>query len=290
LEKLLTDEIQYEVRVPRAPPDNWALFVLWLGYLAVSPSYKLAHLYRTEGLTSKRVEGLPSDFEQVLDFYDDFGDVRDVEFEDWWADRGLALCGDIGETPRATEVASLKHGIINHSIATAGIEQFLENRWVAQGMQNSVLVSIPVGLSKAKILKQISGILDRQPDEAKEISRYEPKYRLAGKRNNGDTLLRYLNTLIVKSALPDCALWRVGAASKISDTYSPEFEADQPIQQGEATHDRMILTILTSRALLRARMIAENAARGIFPSHKKCEHALKINLPEMKRMFFPDDT
>ena len=215
--------------------------------------------------------------------------VVGVEFEDWWEDRGLALCGDIGEPPRVTAVAPLRHGVSNHSSATERVEQFLNYRWIAQGMQDSALVSIPIGLPKSKILKQISAMLDRQPSEEKELSKYEPKYKLAGKRNNGETLQKYWQTLIIKSAMPNAELWRIGAASNISETYSPVLDPEKPVEVGEAIVDRQILSILTSRALLRARMIAENAARGIFPSHKKCEHALQIDLPEVKRMHFPDD-
>jgi orotidine-5'-phosphate decarboxylase len=38
-----------------------------------------------------------------------------------------------------------------------------------------------------------------------------------------------------------------------------------------------------------ARMISENAARGIFPSHKKCEYALEINYSEVCKLHFPED-
>jgi hypothetical protein len=51
----------------------------------------------------------------------------------------------------------------------------------------------------------------------------------------------------------------------------------------------MQLTITTSRALLRARMISENAARGIFPSHKKCEYALKLDFAEVNKLYPLED-
>ena len=285
----MDDEHSIEIDLPVYWPERSALFVLWLGYLEISPSYKLAHLYRTDALHKEQLLNLPVDFEHVLSFYDDFGDIYGLEFEDWWQNRGQSICWDIGEPPRVMEIATLENGVHNHSAANTNIEKFLDKRWIAQGMQNSVLVSIPLGLSKAKISKQISNILENQPDTMKEITRYEPKHRLVGKRNNGETLLKYLQTLITKSTAPNAELWRIGAAAGISETYSPELDANQPIKKGEAAYDRMMLTILTSRALLRARMISENAARGIFPSHKKCEYALEINYSEVCKLHFPED-
>ena len=278
----MTYEYSVDVDLPVYWPDRSALFVLWLGYLEISPSYKLAHLYRTDALHKDQAVNLPVDFDRVLNFYDDFGDIYGVEFEDWWQSRGQSLCWDIGDLPRVMEIATLKNSVHNHSVVNTNIEKYLEKSWIAQGMQNSVLVSIPLGLSKAKISKHISNILEKQPDTMKVTSRYEPKYRLAGRHNN-------VQTLLTKSMAPNAELWRIGAAAGISETYSPELDADQPIKKGEATYDRMMLTILTSRALLRARMISENAARGIFPSHKKCEHALNIDYSEVRKLHFPED-
>lgn len=278
------------MRVPVSWPKNAALIVLWLGYLELSPSYKLAHLFRTNALSNDQLDTVPADFNRVLNFYDDFGDIYGIDFSDWWRNCGLSLCGEAGEDPRVMPIATLEHGVLNHSAANKGVEKFLDKRWIAQGMQNSVLVSIPLGLSKAKISKQISSILERQPEALKEIARYEPKHSLAGKRNNGKTLLKYMQVLIVKSSAPDAELWRIGAAVGISETYSPELDPDQSIKEGEATYDRMMLTTLTSRAILRARMISENAARGIFPSHKRCEHALELDFSAIKNFHFPDDS
>lgn len=48
-------------------------------------------------------------------------------------------------------------------------------------------------------------------------------------------------------------------------------------------YDREMLTIIASRALLRSRMIAENAARGRFPTHEKCETALEFDFKELRQ-------
>ena len=51
----------------------------------------------------------------------------------------------------------------------------------------------------------------------------------------------------------------------------------------EDRYDREMLTIIASRALLRSRMISENAARGRFPTHEKCETALEFDFKELRQ-------
>jgi hypothetical protein len=70
--------------------------------------------------------------------------------------------------------------------------------------------------------------------------------------------------------------------SLVSATDSPELEVDADVVRHKDTYGRMMLTILTSRAILRARMISENAARGVFPTYKKCEHAIENDLAALQ--------
>ena len=71
--------------------------MLWFEYLALSPSYQLAHLERTNRLPKSQHADLPKDFDRVLEVYDDFGDVQRVLFHTWWRERGMELC-DIAAT------------------------------------------------------------------------------------------------------------------------------------------------------------------------------------------------
>jgi hypothetical protein len=89
--------------------------------------------------------------------------------------------------------------------------------------------------------------------------------------------------LWVRSAMPDKELWRIGVRARVSATYSPELDADAKPKAGEATYDRMMLSIMTSRAYQRAVLIAENAARGKFPTYTPCPHAIQPDLPALYR-------
>ena len=51
-------------------------YLLWMEYLAISPSYELARRYRNHALTKDEQQHLPADFDTVLGVYEDLGDVQ----------------------------------------------------------------------------------------------------------------------------------------------------------------------------------------------------------------------
>ncbi|WP_298559364.1 hypothetical protein [uncultured Aliiroseovarius sp.] len=260
-------------------------YKLWFDYLALSPSYELARLHRANQLTSDQEARLPTDFDRVLEVFDDFGDVQRTMFFPWWRERGMELCGFQGAKPKVSKIAALKRSKPETDAILDDVTDYMSNAWTEQGNQNTLLVAIPIGLPKARIAKQINTMLDAYPKQAKQIAPPEPKYSLAGKRQNKEMLFRYMHVLLGRAAAPDLALWRVGARTKVSDTYSPELDYMSEVVPNEDQYDRMMLTILTSRALQRGRLIAENAARGVFPSYAKCDHAVEFDYQELNKRF-----
>ena len=73
----------------------------------------------------------------------------------------------------------------------------------------------------------------------------------------------------------------MGARAKVRDTYSPELDPKARVVRGEQIYDREVLSILTSRAYNRGIALAENAARGRFPSYAMPENALQPDLHEL---------
>ncbi len=232
-------------------------------------------------LTAEQANQLPSDFDKILRVYDDFGDVQTEDFKTWWLKRGMKLCGHQGAKPHVESVGALQSDRENATTLTEGIQDFLTSAWLEQGQQETLVVAIPVGLSKNSINKQLSLLLDQASSGEKKIVPKQPKYSLVGKRHDHEMLFRYMSVLLLRAAAPDKALWRIGVRANASDTYSPELEFDANVIPNQNTYDRMMLTTLTSRAFLRARMISENAARGLFPTYIKCEHAIDFDLAAM---------
>ena len=101
----------------RTPPRDfrkdglWAtkvgFYLLWMEYLAISPSYELARRWRMGSLTKDEQQRLPADFDAVLSVYDDLGDVQRTDFRDWWQDRAMAVFGHEGVKPRVRRVDTL---------------------------------------------------------------------------------------------------------------------------------------------------------------------------------------
>jgi len=254
-------------------------YLLWMEYLAVSPSYELARRYRTGVLTDAEREKLPADFDDVLAVYDDLGDIQRVSFLDWWSERGLAVFGYEGAKPRVRRMDNLRSN--RHRNAAGRVQEFIEGEWTEQGQPNAMLVSIPIGLPKTQITRQIGKLLARYEDEHRVLPERKAKYPLVGTRQRKDTLFRYLFVIWVRCAMPRQALWRVGVRARVSDTYSRELDAKARVRRGEQDYDRNVLAVLTSRACSRGLALAENAARGRFPSYDMPEHAVPPNTHEL---------
>ena len=255
-----------------------AFYMLWVEYLALSPSYELARQYRAGKLSTEDKGILPEDFDQVLATYDDFGDVQRQTFLPWWRERGMSLCGFKGQKPKVTRFAGFKHILNRGPDPFPNLHKYIDENWINEGGQTTILVAIPIGLPKARITSQIGAILDKYPKPVKKIKAQKSKYSLAGKRQNKDMLFRYMKVLRMRAAYPNEVLWRVGVRSGVSDTYSPVLDYKAKTVPKQDTYYRMMLTILTSRAFQRGTLIAENAARGIFPSYAPCSHAVETDL------------
>lgn len=250
-------------------------YALWQEFLAISPSYELARRYRAGELTD---ETLPEDFETVLAVYDDLGNVQRIDFDDWWRERGLRVFGFIGESPIVRKVDTLSNK--RYRKASERVQSFIEGSWTAQGQPNSMLVSIPLGLTKAQVSRRLNKLMDRYSAEFRTLPEPVAKYPLLDKRLRQDSLVRYLFVVWVRSVFPRSPLWRVGALSKVSDTYSRELDGWARVPRGEKVYDRSVLAAITSRALSRGMAIAENAARGRFPCYDMPEHGVKPDIHE----------
>ena len=256
-----------------------AYYLLWMEYLAISPSYELARRYRNHQLQPHEVEALPLDFEQVLAVYDDLGDVQFRLFRPWWQDRAMAVFGHKGSKPRVKRVDTLRTN--RKKRAAERLQTFIDEEWSDQAQPNTAIVAIPLGLTKTQITRQLSKLLERYDETTRKIEKPHAKYPLLGTRQRKDTLFRYLAVVWFRAAMPRQTLWRVGARAKVSDTYSKEVDPTVRIKRGEDTYDREMLAVLTSRAYNRGMALAENAARGRFPSYDMPEHAVEPNMHEL---------
>ena len=257
-----------------------AFALLWFEFLAISPSYELARRYEAGEWTEADELKRPADFERVLQVYRDLGDVQRQLFRRWWLEKAFDFFGYRGERPKVQAVAKIFRGKEVKPDISAKAAKYIDGAWQQQGQQRTMVVAIPVGLPKARILKQVEKLLETYPEDKRTLRHKKPKYALAGKRQDKHSLFRYLMVNWVRMQLPNERLWRIGVLTNISSMYSGRLNAAEKPGHGEKTADRAALNFL----IYRGRMIAENAARGVFPSYSKCEHAVKPDLTTQHEM------
>lgn len=258
-----------------AKATDVAYATLWFEFLKISPSYELARRFRTGEWTAADDAARPADFEAVLSVYDDLGDVRALRFREWWTATAIEHFGYRGSLPRVTHLATVGHGAEdNTGRLIAKAEAYLERNWAQQGKPTAMVVAIPVGLSKARLAQQIATLLEAYSQDDKSDVISPPKYRLVSRKLDHKSLFKYLMCVWVKAKLPEASLWRIGVLSKISLTYSGRMDANEKLGQNEKYDERNALKILTSRALSRGIQIAENAARGHFPTYARHQHSV----------------
>lgn len=258
---------------------NWharptSAFELMFEFLRLSPSYELARKYAMEGLTAEERATLPADFKQVWATYKLLGNVQASTFRRWWLARGLNTFGNPFTRPKTHKIGILQGGKqIGISTVGPAVERFLDEIHAEEGLWPSMLLSIPLGRRKGEVLKQVEQLLDRYNEKA--VSMPKPKIELMGQRIRKQALFKGIRLLWFRAAKPKWELWRIGAASKHSYTYSRRLDPAAPRKpkDSDEAEDRAMMTKITHRALVKFQAIAENAARGRFPSDMHVEQA-----------------
>lgn len=255
---------------------------LWFEYLHLSPSYELARKARAETLSEEDQLRLPGDFEAVLSVYDNLGDVGSTTFDDWWLDKGIRHFGFQGDRPSVQLIEELtvetKEPLPR---LTANAQEYIEGRWTNEGRRPCVIVSIPKGLSQSQISNQIAQIMSATKEhQQQDINIATPTYQLLPVKKDLGSLYRYLECMWWRIGYLSAKLYEVGVLANLSTVYSPRIARDHFNGAEIGIDDRHALKILTSRALHRGTMIAENAARGLFPTYAKCPHAIRPDWAE----------
>lgn len=260
---------------------------LWHEYLILSPSYDLARKSRQGLLTGD--EALPSDFEAVLSVYDDLGPVEYDAFSEWWMERRIRLFGFGGfGRPSVVQLGVMDEGCDDAAVSQIGdeLKAYHNQQWEEQGQPLALLAAIPVGLPKAQIIMQLTAMIEELPDSRFTKRSMNAKYTLTGTKLHRDAVVKYRDCLTMRARWQKAPLWLIGSLTKVSDIYSERLKPQvaRLYSHEEQMADREAIKFPTSRAIKRAHMIAENAARGIFPSYKPCPHAMPMDLDRVRAM------
>lgn len=271
------DQKIHPARVARAKQE--LLANIWTTFLRFSPSYEVARQIRSKELPKSHLKKMPVDFEKVLKVYDDFGDVRFIDFPSWYFENKRRLFGVIPETPRISTITRLQKGKERDAGRIA--DEFFKYS-VMRGLdirQRINLVAVPLDKKKSELLKEFSEYLDRHGAKAPEPDGaiYLPIKGLQTKAT-----VNALKIIWLHAYMPDASLWEIGAISGVSKTFSTQLSSLKKTSANEEA--RYLMTITVAKLFKRALLIAENAAYGRFPSDKPTSSNLEFDWQSLNQM------
>jgi hypothetical protein len=223
-------------------------------YLKASPSYESVMRKMAK---QKSPYPLPKDYKAVAEVVKDFGAIYKMREADWWDKVGKQLYGISAPLPNVNVLGTLDSG--NQSIAT---------NW--NGI-DSVIAELPLNLTLAQAMKQLRKQLVDINFSAAIPKQAAPKYQLSNSKLRIDTLQNGLTALrMYKRGLP---LWKIGNELRLIPAQS-FIEKDTDKIEINLADRKEILSIAASRLIKTAALVAENAARGLFPSDKPIKEAI----------------
>lgn len=209
-------------------------------FLQLSPSYQLAY----KKLVKKEIintDTLPGDFDLVEENFRKFGNVFDSNYIFWWEEIGY----------RVFEKSNSKH----------------------------VAFSINTNLSREDLIKQFTELID-QIKNSNDVASHEGIKLLHNKITAHTLQLRY--SLVLAKAqfflnkVKKEQNWTLALLCDLSKKFKG-FSQEQLDKTPDSEDNKNYLNILTSKNLKEAYYIAENAARGNFPSLDKIDSGLDFD-------------
>jgi len=261
--------------------------MLMVEFLRISPSYELARQIRTRSLDKKtqnkqitqlyEVGGKKltasekklaiAEFQSVLATYDEVGDISTLPFDAWWQSRGIHIYGTPHNKPTVKQITRVESYEEFELLFYKPYEQYLSEIRASEGNPTSLVLGVPLGMPKAGLLRQISKLIDDAKVPPARKSARAGK-ALVAKRLRSEPLFIQLRILMAKAQYPDMQLWKVGLWARVSAKHAKTLDLKESKKKFEDADSKEHLAILTSRAFKKAKQVAENAARGSFPSSK----------------------
>ncbi|NDP64574.1 hypothetical protein [Polaromonas sp.] len=258
-------------------------FELFFEFLRLSPSYELASREAQGELSVEETTMLPADFDDVRRTFDLLGNVQQTLYRNWWRERGLKAFGNPNTQPNLHKLSILPGGKqVEVSDVIPSLAKYLEDSRPDEGQPGALLLAVPLGSRKSEVLRQISALLDEH--ESVAPTHAKPVLALQGERLRAKVLFNGIRLLWFRAAKPTWELWRLGAKAGISPTYSKLLDPDAPrkVKDEDEKVNRLTMSKVTYRALVKFESIAENAARGRFPTDQLVQQ-VAFNYPKLAK-------
>ena len=226
---------------------NWK-YGAFVDFLSYSPSFQMTCLYH---YGRRSLDDLPRDRDRLIEVYKDFGDYGTLMDGRWWDKTGRYLFGIKAPLPRVEAL-----GVLNHS----------KTRLTAsRKFHDSLVISLPFVLDKEQVIAQLKYLINNyQFASPLTVDVPSPKYQLYPSKLQKQTILDAFDAFrLYQWGMP---LWQIGSCLKLLPAgYIDNLEPEKKNAQAVGEYKK-VLAVAANREIRRGFYIAENAARGIFPS------------------------
>jgi len=250
--------------------NDWRYEAL-VDYLKLSPSYKLVCEWARTGQNALP-QNAPKDWKQIVKTYEDFGDVWRIPESRWWDVRGRNL---FGIKAAKTETFTVSNSDSATLISKQDIN-FSQKIWEDMSKPECLVIAIPKNQTKQLALRQINAIVRANIFTSSTPKLVKAKYELIRSKLREPTIK--LGIFALKMYRSGAPLWVIGNNLVLSPANQIEFDEEGNISSYELNlADKKIrLQIYASKLIAKAELIAENAARGLYPTDAPCKYALKF--------------
>jgi hypothetical protein len=232
-------------------------YELLVDYLKLSPTYQA--ICKSKG---KPIKDAPKDWGKVAKTYADFRDVFAIRESDWFREIGMPLFGLKARQSEAFVVSeeSKDDFLAAHEVVKA------KHAWEEMARPDTVVLAIPRNQTKQQTLKQVTALIRSMEFASSKELDTKPKYQLLRSKLQKDTIALGVDALkMYRKGIP---LWQIGYKLGLSPDSCADIDANKDIG-----YNKQYLSIATSKLIRKAESIAENAARGLFPTDKPLKAA-----------------
>ena len=251
--------------------SDWRYEAL-VDYLKLSPSFKMVCEWARSGQQVIPTNA-PKDWSKLVKTFNDFGDVFRTPESQWWDKHGKILFG--------IKAAKSETFIVGFSdqeslVSNKDLIQSKKN-WKDMGAPDCLVIAIPTNQTKQMALKQIDAIVRSHKFSSAKPKLVKPKYELIRSKLREPTIK--IGTIALKMYQSEAPLWVIGNTLDLSPAHHIDLDEDgnPKVNELNFSEKKVRLQILASKLIAKAELIAENAARGLYPTDAPCKYALKFS-------------
>lgn len=252
-------DIEEEVRDARQSPYRW-----WFEYLQLSKDYWWVCQQKGDTLDA-----------ELKKMYEDFGDVHNTNFVNWWIKRGRTIFAEKVSLPKVRKIDSDKSNL-------------------SANQQNYLVLEIPLNLTERTISRQVLALLREEPNrQIKRKSEAErPLAKLIGIRQSVIRDARDIwcvNEIVKNAKHPNAIIGKpfntmttqqIGIGFRLVRSCLPKFTDGEEVERKK----RNGMKVAVSRMVHRANALIANAEIGNFPSFDEVVPRLRWTDEQQKEL------